>query len=399
MPDSPTSPRIEELRARLAADPKSRLFYPLAEELRKIGRVEEAEKVLREGLTIHANYLSAWVSFGRVLKDRKNFTEAVTVLERALSLDPGNVVAAKLLAEAHLGTGNALEAIKKYKLVYALMPGDDSIEEIIGRLERELHPMTVSVADEGDSGEIQTDEARAREEAEVPPPNETGRASETKLSAPGSSTEGHLEPETPFADWGATRSDADESTEADEAPDFTESNPFEPAGEDEREDVAALSSFEESPGAETSHQASPWVAAEPEPEEPPFHPTLAGQVPVYQEEGDEEPQRAPFEEERGSTATGGQASGSPFEDAAEPGHGEPTVTVTLGDLYARQGHVGAAREIYTRILERDGENAEVRRKLDSLPDAPAALGDQERREKVDRLERWLARVRDEARRV
>ena len=70
MAQTATNPKIEELRGRLKADPKSRLFYPLAEELRKINQCEEAENVLRQGLSSHPTYLSAWVSLGRTLRMR-----------------------------------------------------------------------------------------------------------------------------------------------------------------------------------------------------------------------------------------------------------------------------------------------------------------------------------------
>ena len=65
MAPTATNPKIEELRLRLKADPKSRLFFPLAEELRKVGGLAEAEQVLRTGLGSHPTYLSAWVSLGR----------------------------------------------------------------------------------------------------------------------------------------------------------------------------------------------------------------------------------------------------------------------------------------------------------------------------------------------
>src|SRR5256885_15589743 len=110
------NPKIEELRFRLKTDAKSRLFYPLAEELRKIGRFDEAEQVLRSGLEHHPTYLSAWVGLGRVLRDQKKNDRAVEALSKALQLDPGNVVAARLLGDAYLDLGDKVEAIKKYKL-------------------------------------------------------------------------------------------------------------------------------------------------------------------------------------------------------------------------------------------------------------------------------------------
>src|SRR5215210_1985970 len=109
-----TNPKIEELRSRLKSDPKSRLFYPLAEELRKAGQVTEAEQVLRSGL-------------GRALRDQKKNAEAVDALNKALQLDPGNVVAARLLADVYLALGEKVEAIKKYKLVLALLPSDEEL--------------------------------------------------------------------------------------------------------------------------------------------------------------------------------------------------------------------------------------------------------------------------------
>ncbi len=135
-----TNPKIEELRFRLKTDPKNRIFYPLAEELRKVGQFAEAEQVLRAGLTNHPSYLSAWVSLGRVLRDQKNDGAAAEALNKALQLDPGNVVAARLLAETYLSLGEKVEAIKKYKLVQALLPADEGVDAIVEQLDHELNP-------------------------------------------------------------------------------------------------------------------------------------------------------------------------------------------------------------------------------------------------------------------
>ena len=70
-----SNPKIEELRFKVRTDAKSRLFFPLAEELRKVNQFGEAEQVLRTGLTNHPTYLSAWVSLGRVLREQKKDME------------------------------------------------------------------------------------------------------------------------------------------------------------------------------------------------------------------------------------------------------------------------------------------------------------------------------------
>src|SRR5689334_6160801 len=139
-----TNPKIEELRFRIKTDPKSRLFFPLAEELRKVSAHSEAEAVLRAGLEHHPTYLSAWVSLGRVLREQGNESGAIEALTKALQLDPGNVVAARLLADSYLAHGEKLEALKKYKLVHALMPSDEGLEALIVQIEHEVNPPQVA---------------------------------------------------------------------------------------------------------------------------------------------------------------------------------------------------------------------------------------------------------------
>ena len=143
-----TNPKIEELRFRIKTDPKSRLFFPLAEELRKVSAHSEAESVLRTGLEHHPTYLSAWVSLGRVLREQRNEPAAIEALTRALQLDPGNVVAARLLADSYYAHGEKLEALKRYQLVHALMPADEELEGLIVRIEHEVNPPQVAAVPE-----------------------------------------------------------------------------------------------------------------------------------------------------------------------------------------------------------------------------------------------------------
>jgi hypothetical protein len=61
-----------------------------------------------------------------------------------------------------------------------------------------------------------------------------------------------------------------------------------------------------------------------------------------------------------------------------------TNTLTMADLYARQGLVHEARNIYENILARDPANVDVRARLDAI--TPHV------NPKIERLERWLAKV-------
>ena len=62
------------------------------------------------------------------------------------------------------------------------------------------------------------------------------------------------------------------------------------------------------------------------------------------------------------------------------------MTLTLAELYVRQGLIGRAREIYRRLAEAGDETA--RRRLAELPSAPA---------RIAMLQDLLARVQDRRR--
>jgi len=334
-----TNPKIEELRFRLKTDPKSRLFYQLAEELRKAGQFAEAEQVLRLGLNVYPAYLAAWVSLGRVLREQKNDADAVEALGKAMQLDPGNVVAARLLADAHLSLGDNVEAIKKYKLVHALLPGDEDLKATIERLEKDLHgtPASIGAPASPPAGPAASSPPVLGGDPASGPAAETAALPET--------TEVHYE-ESPFD---KTIPPFEESLPGDEEPMLVahDESPFE-----EPADGATVAAFDVEQPAGVHIAAAPLSA---EMAAPP----------------------APLEDEADVFApVVAETSPSPAEDI--------TNTLTMADLYERQGLVNEAQHIYENILARDPQNDGVRAKLKAL--TPHA------NPKVERLERWLTRV-------
>ena len=326
------NPKIEELRFRLKTDPKSRLFYQLAEELRRASQFSEAEGVLRHGLTVYPTYLAAWVSLGRVLREQKNDAAAVDALSTALQLDPGNVVAARLLADAYLALGQKVEAIKKYKLVHALLPADEELRGVIEQLDREISP---------------------------PPPVAFEAAPEVEEEAP---------PAAP-----------DEAPE--ESPFDRTLPPFEEAEQALGEEIRVESETADVEPMAFAHEDSPFeepvagfTAAAVEIEAPLgmqiVSAPLAAEVPAFVDE--ELP----------------AADSTPVFDTTPPpapaASGDAANTLTMADLYVRQGLLDDARHIYENILARDPENSDVRTKLAAISPRP--------KEKVVVLERWLAKV-------
>jgi tetratricopeptide (TPR) repeat protein len=131
--------RIRDLERRLDLDPSSRLFVSLAEEYRKIGRLRDALSALQKGNLAHPGYVAAQVALGRVYVEAKQTTDAIATFTKVLSADPGNLVAAKSLADIHLGRGDKLESLKKYKL-YRALSGDRKVDGIIAELEPQVEP-------------------------------------------------------------------------------------------------------------------------------------------------------------------------------------------------------------------------------------------------------------------
>ncbi|HEV7425451.1 MAG TPA: tetratricopeptide repeat protein [Thermoanaerobaculia bacterium] len=355
--------KIEELQFRIKTDPKSRLFFPLAEELRKNGKLTEAEQVLRTGLGVHSAYLSAWVSLGRVLREQHKNSEAVEALTKALQVDPGNVVAARLLADAYLDLGEKVEAIKKYKLVHALMPSDEELQAKIDQLDRDLSPAPPPP---------------------VAPPEEPELAFEPEPEpepAPAEPAAGPFAPppESPFDDTTPII--------------HTIETPFDTGDEIPMAAQHAESPFEEPSG----YTAAALEIEQPEGmhiEEAP----LVAEVPtVWLSDPEPEPVADVF------------APAEPERIAAD--EDDLTSTTTMADLYVRQGLIDEARKIYQHMLDRDPANDELRSKLNALDtsvaEEPIAFeaepADDEVREtgnpatlhnhaKVAVLQQWLAKV-------
>jgi Flp pilus assembly protein TadD len=130
--------RIEQLRHQLRENPTSRHFYQLGELLRKEKQAEEAVKILEAGLEHHPRYVSAWVSLGRSHLDIQQLDAAEEAFNKALSFDPENAVAARMIGRVATERGDWLSAVKKLKLARALSPRDETLDQEIADAEAKL---------------------------------------------------------------------------------------------------------------------------------------------------------------------------------------------------------------------------------------------------------------------
>jgi len=371
--------KLEELQFRLKTDPKSRLFFPLAEELRRHGKLGEAEQVLRNGLHVHTSYLSAWVSLGRVLREQGKNAEAVEALTTAMQVDPGNVVAARLLADAYLDLGEKIEAIKKYKLVNALMPSEE-LEEKIANLDREIQTTSQSVPESvPESRQEPVPEPIAPEPRSDAPPESPFAAEESPSPfaeaepEPAHTTEmvgAAWEEEAPSApSVQASDAQTPEVTQDVQTPEVTQAEPYHytvetPFDTGDDEPMAArhvVSPFEDP----TGYSAAALEVEQPEG----MH---IEETPVEHEASDPwsetQPEAFPESEPAAEVFAPAEPEPAPSADA----DGDVTATTTMADLYVRQGLIEDARKIYEQVLQRHPDDGEVRAKLEALTaSAPA----------------------------
>ncbi|NTW65539.1 MAG: tetratricopeptide repeat protein [Nitrospirae bacterium] len=126
---------IAKLTERIAKDPKSKLFVPLAEEHKKAGDLEMAIQVLTEGLRSNPGYVTARSFLGRLLMDKGDLTGAQKELEEVIKAIPDNLLAQRKLGDLYVLQGRSGDALQRYKAALALNPSDKELPSLLADLE------------------------------------------------------------------------------------------------------------------------------------------------------------------------------------------------------------------------------------------------------------------------
>jgi tetratricopeptide (TPR) repeat protein len=347
--------RLQALRRRWEEDRSSAAFLPLAEEYRRLGRLADAVAVLESGLRAQPNHVSAQVALGRCRLESGDAAGATTTLERVIEQDPAQLVANKLLVEAYLRTGRPWEAGERLQLYAALNDRDPEIERLQGRVDAQLavgRPAPPAAS----APAVATAPAKATAPAAAPPP-----------AAPGEVFR--------LASWPVPAPDLGRVPPPARGGNGDLGEPFPAIGRagDRRRYLRGLVAggiF----GLRLREPEPPAVAA---PRPAPVAEPVAGSV----AEPAAEPVAAPA-----------------AEPAAEPA--VPRATVTLGELYLRQGYAGEAEEIFRAVLRREPENPAARSGLAAAREEQAPSPEPGiTLRKRDLLTRYLARLRAGAPRV
>ncbi len=309
--------RLTQLRARWQGDPSSRIFLQLAEEYRHLGRVQDALAVLESGLKEHPGYLSALVAKGRCLLELGNAEQARGVLERVVQQDATQMVANKLLVRTYLETSEPERARQRLELYSLLNDSDPEIEELRRRV--------------------------------------------AAMSRPPRAPDGPRSDESPER----SRMDPTETPEA-EVFDLGPADPVRSsaAPPEMAEDLFGLG---EVPG---SLPAAPPIP--PPLREAPLAPSLRGEGNGAEPFPDPAPEASRRLYLAGLAAErifffGAAAETAAADTAAVPAPEAPgPATVTLGELYLRQGHQDEAERIFRLVVEREPDNAPARAALARL---------------------------------
>ncbi|MFZ4713043.1 MAG: tetratricopeptide repeat protein [Bacteriovoracaceae bacterium] len=113
----------------------SRVFAPLAETYRKLGKVEEALKILKEGIRHHPTYTLGYLVLAHCYFDKNQFEFAYNTLRPLVSDNLDNIGLQKLFAETSEKLFYLEEALETYKYLLFLNPKDASISERVHTLE------------------------------------------------------------------------------------------------------------------------------------------------------------------------------------------------------------------------------------------------------------------------
>jgi tetratricopeptide (TPR) repeat protein len=356
MADPQAEARIRDLEKRMAAMPGSRIFVGLAEEYRRAGRFGDALATLRTGLEAHPTYLSARIAVARLYHEMGRDEEAIDAFARVLASDRENLVAAKALGDLYSRRGDALEAVKKYKL-YRALSGDRSVDDRITALERETKP-----------------------ELPAPPAAPASAASEARMFDPinfsDSSAEFRFDPAATmslstleFSPEPTPPAELQAPAPAEPLPSTDSGSVFDGPSPDSLADITLPdvgAAAEAAVAASSIEQTRPGV-------------------------GVPEPPLEPDEFSRATTAAEEREASIETPPELPPSR-------TLAELYEKQGFRDEARRIYERLAEEHPEDESLTRRIAVVRGDSAARpaeSDPRARRRLA-LESWLARVKANA---
>lgn len=320
----------KRLQERLDDQPDSRVFAPLADCLRKLGRLPEALGVCHTGLSNHPRYSSAYVILGKIHLERGDDAAAREAFGRVLEFDPQNLLALRQLAELDEARDDYASAVERWELVATLEIDPVKAEE---RLEAARAHLADPVPDDEAPAEVRDDAEADDEPADDPVTDESADAED----------------------------EADQTvSEVDDAAEAGIDHAMVGAVEDRSHEVLEVPPHDDEDQEREEEATVPTRSAL-----APYHATHLSRTPDGLEDTDLEDD---VDEEPVAPAPS-KAAAVAADDAI------PTTeiaTMTLAEIYAEQGFEQKAIGILRQVLERNPGADKVAHRIEELETALAA---------------------------
>jgi tetratricopeptide (TPR) repeat protein len=132
--DPAVAAAIRRQEERLQRDPTSLAFAQLADLYRKAGRTREAITLCRDGLARYPHYTTARLILAKAHMADGDLAGALAELAAILEVSPRDVQSHRLAAEIHRRCGRLDEAVTHLDTAVALDPGDRESRSLLGLL-------------------------------------------------------------------------------------------------------------------------------------------------------------------------------------------------------------------------------------------------------------------------
>ena len=129
---------ISRLTQKLADNPASRAFVPLADAYLKQNLLEDAILILTQGIQRHPTYVAARMMLGNAYQRAEQVAEAKREFEEVVRVHPENVLAYKKLALLYKEAGQLGEAVKMCQQVLAIDPYDIKAKGLLALVQEEI---------------------------------------------------------------------------------------------------------------------------------------------------------------------------------------------------------------------------------------------------------------------
>lgn len=134
------TPILLKYKLQLEKNPRSAVFAPLAELYRKSGMLDEALRILKNGIRHNPNYIAGYLTLSACYFDLGQFPMSYATLRPIVENQRDNIRLQTLFARVCVELGHHEEALDAYKYLLFLNPRDKAIalkvRELEDRLER-----------------------------------------------------------------------------------------------------------------------------------------------------------------------------------------------------------------------------------------------------------------------